>query len=705
MGIAFRLRDSGNGVRGGRRGVLPLPTADSRGCILLPNPRVRALFIPGAAVCPRDRGTDARAAGLRAAVRAATAAIAQLEAANLRLTADQAARALAVAIADAAAACLRDGAWSAVAATPSPQGMRALRQRHPVARDLLLVADREVVHPRLVSPLDAGDPAVPVAGACGTAVEQAEAEEFAGGAPRALATYRRCLAREDVAPITHARVLARVARAERRLGNERAAVEAYQVLASRHADVLDRFARPFGLVAALELHDLRPRDAGPLLRRARADLVSGRWDVSDEQARYFLDEAETRLGEALPQDVPAPFLRTLDIASTLRDALPLQGSPDEAGVQADDVLVEGRRTRVYHAAVGAAADQVRAVLVPDAAWVESHALPDVARRFGLPAGARVIAEALAAPPPGVIASADGALAPWRVWVPAAEARGAARWLPVVLQGAITLLVSGVLGLGVVLLVRDVRREQSVAQMRSQFVSAASHELRTPLAMILLYAQTLLEDVDADREERRGSYEIIAQESERLRHLLDKVLDFARIDAGRRSYRFVVADLDASVHAAVRLFEPHLLRRKFTLDADIAPIADVRHDPEAITGAVLNLLENAAKYSGTSREIHLRLAVRDDDAVIEVRDHGIGIPAEDLPHIGEQFFRSRLSSSIGGYGLGLYLVHHAMTAHGGRVDIASAPGEGSTFTLVLPRTGAPAPPAADAMGAARPERTS
>jgi two-component system phosphate regulon sensor histidine kinase PhoR len=316
----------------------------------------------------------------------------------------------------------------------------------------------------------------------------------------------------------------------------------------------------------------------------------------------------------------------------------------------------------------------------------------VARTFGLPPGTRVLTDESAAGAAGVVASADGALAPWRLWVPIEPATGPARWVPVVIQGAITLLVSGVLGLGVILLVRDVRREQSVAQMRSQFVSAASHELRTPLAMILLYAQTLLEDVDADREERRGSYEIIAEESERLRHLLDKVLDFARIDAGRRSYRFVVADLDDSVHAAVRLFEPHLLRRKFTLDADVTPVADVRHDPEAITGAVLNLLENAAKYSGLSREIHLRLVVRGEHAVIEVRDHGIGIPAEDLPHIGEQFFRSRLSTAIGGYGLGLYLVHHAMAAHGGRVDIASTPGQGSTFTLVLPRDGAAAVPA-------------
>ncbi len=620
-------------------------------------------------------------------VRRQQQAIVQLEAANLRLTADQAARALALRVADAAAACLRDAAWPAIVAAPSARAVRALRQRHPMSRDVLLVSDREIVYPRLVSPLDAGDATTSAGGDCGPSVEHAEGEEFAGRVRLALVAYRRCLARAEASPLVHARVLARVARAERRLGNQRAAFEAYQTLAMRHGDVPDRFARPFGLIAAIELHDLRPHEATPVLRRARAELASGRWDVSDEQARYFLDEAESRLGEKLPADVPAPFLRTLDVARSLRGALPLEATVGGAGAHGDDVLLEGRRTRVYHAAVGTPGT-VRAVLVPDLAWVESSVLPPLAREFGLPRGTRVLAGDAAGRVDGVVASADGALAPWRVWVPAAEARGPARWLPVALQGAITLLVSGVLAMGVALVVRDVRRDQSIAQMRSQFVSAASHELRTPLAMILLYAQTLLEDVDADREERRGSYEIIAQESDRLRHLLDKVLDFARIDAGRRSYRVVVADLDASVRAAVRLFEPHLLRRNFTLDADIAPIAAVRHDPEAITGAVLNLLENAAKYSGTSREIHLRLAERADDAVIEVRDHGIGIPAEDLPHIGEQFFRSRLSTSIGGYGLGLYLVHHAMAAHGGRVEIVSEPGEGSTFTLVMPRAVAP-----------------
>ncbi|BCS32119.1 hypothetical protein TBR22_A13280 [Luteitalea sp. TBR-22] len=617
-------------------------------------------------------------------VRRQQQAIAQLEQANRRLQAERTAASLAARVASAAAVALRDPAWSSGTAggQVTASAIRDIARRHPVARQLVLVDDREVRHPRLHTPLE-GDQ--PLEGpSCRPSVAEAEAAEFAGRPNVALGAYRSCLAR-TTAPGPRARLLARIARAERRSGDVARSVEVYATLARQHGDETDRFGRPFGLVAALELHDLEGSRHADLLRQARGDLVAGRWDVSDEQARYFLEELRGRLGSSLPSSAPAPFLDALAVARAVQASLPLQATGGPGDVAGDDVLLEGRRTRVYHAPV-AGPDGLRAVLVPDARWVEAEALPAVLRETGVAGPARLLGDLRAVPAVGVTASAEG-LAPWRLWL-APVADGAASRLPVVLQGVITLLVSGVLGLGVLLLVRDVRRERSLAQMRSQFVSAASHELRTPLAMILLYAQTLLEDVDADREERRGSYEIIAQESERLRHLLDKVLDFSRIDAGRRSYRFEVRDLDESVEAAVRLIEPQLSRRGFTLERDLAPVPGVRHDTEAITGAVLNLVDNAAKYSGTSRRIELRLSADLDEARIAVRDHGIGIPAEDLPRIGERFFRTALSSSIGGYGLGLFLVGHAMSAHGGRLEVTSAPGAGSTFTLVMPRRGAP-----------------
>lgn len=625
-------------------------------------------------------------------VRRQQQAIGQLEAANRRLQAEQAAASLAGRVASAAADCLRDDGWrDAVAGERvSPAALHAIARRHPVARQLLVVRDGEVLYPRLNAPVDLEAEDLP--DACGPTLGAAERAEFGGRLPEAVRLYTVCLQRATTSA-ARALVLARLARAERARGNAARALEAYATLASRHADDHDRFSRPFGLIAPLELHDLQPGQHAAVLRQARADLLAGRWNLSDEQARYFLEELAARIGALPPEAAPSPFLEVLDLAHALQAVLPLQAASTASGVVGEDVRLAGRRTRIHHALVTGTGPRAQALVVPDARWVERVALPAALREAGASGEARLLLDEPAPAVGGVLVSAEG-LAPWRLWIAPVRPDGSAR-LPVLLQGAITLLVSGVLGLGVLLLVRDVRREQALAQMRSQFVSAASHELRTPLAMILLYAQTLLEDVDADREERRGSYEIIAQESERLRHLLDKVLDFSRIDGGRRSYRFEAGDLHESVAAAVRLIEPQLTRRGFTLDQELAAVPAVRHDPEAITGAVLNLLENAAKYSGESRRIALRLEVDDEVVCIAVRDHGIGIAAEDLPRIGERFFRTARSSAIGGYGLGLFLVSHAMAAHGGRLEVASSPGEGSTFTLVMPRTGAPDPQEDDA----------
>lgn len=618
-------------------------------------------------------------------VRRQQQAIGQLESANRRLQAEQAASTLATRVAAAAARCLRDEGWRDVLAgeAVAPGALRAIARRHPVARQLLVVRDGELLYPRTSAPLDL-DLDEDDAG-CRPTIAAAERAEFGGRPQEAVRLYTACLRTASTSG-ARALLLARLARAERARGHAAQAIEAYVTLAARHADDHDRFSRPFGLIAPIELYDLQPGRHVEALRQARADLLGGRWNLTDEQARYFLEELGVRIGAPPAEATPAPFLEALDVAQAIQSALPLEAAGTATGVVGEDVPLSGRRTRIHHALVSGPTSRAQALVVPDAAWIERVALPAALREAGASGDARLLLDDPAQVPGGVLVSAEG-LAPWRLWVAPVRQDASAR-LPVLLQGAITLLVSGVLGLGVLLLVRDVRREQALAQMRSQFVSAASHELRTPLAMILLYAQTLLEDVDADREERRGSYEIIAQESERLRHLLDKVLDFSRIDGGRRSYRFEARDLDESVAAAVRLIEPQLLRRGFTLEQDVRSVPDVRHDPEAITGAVLNLLENAAKYSGDSRWIGLRVDVEGEEASIAVRDQGIGIPSEDLPRIGERFFRTARSSSIGGYGLGLFLVSHAMAAHGGRLEVTSSPGEGSTFTLVMPRSGAP-----------------
>jgi two-component system, OmpR family, phosphate regulon sensor histidine kinase PhoR len=121
-----------------------------------------------------------------------------------------------------------------------------------------------------------------------------------------------------------------------------------------------------------------------------------------------------------------------------------------------------------------------------------------------------------------------------------------------------------------------------------------------------------------------------------------------------------------------------------VETNLAPaLPAVVFDPDAVAQAVVNLLDNAAKYSGDSKFVGIRLQSEDSAAVFEVEDHGIGIPAEEREKIFQQFYRSRMPSGKGGYGLGLFLVKHIMDAHGGRVDVESEVGRGSRFRLVFP----------------------
>lgn len=240
-----------------------------------------------------------------------------------------------------------------------------------------------------------------------------------------------------------------------------------------------------------------------------------------------------------------------------------------------------------------------------------------------------------------------------------------------------------------LLWRNTRREVRIAEMRSQFVSSVSHELRTPLTSIRMFAELLqLRDPDNPVDAKtHGEYlDMIVNESERLTRLLNNVLDFSRIEHGQKSYRMETTRLDEVVIAAARTMEYPLAQQGFDLRVQMdGVVAPVEADRDALKQAILNLLTNAMKYSGKSRNIELRLAPDAGGAVIQVQDHGIGIPIGEQPHIFKKFYRARVpeNGAIAGTGLGLALVTHIAEAHGGSVDVESAPGMGSTFSIHLP----------------------
>jgi len=259
-----------------------------------------------------------------------------------------------------------------------------------------------------------------------------------------------------------------------------------------------------------------------------------------------------------------------------------------------------------------------------------------------------------------------------------------RWL---LLSAVLALAATV-GSGGYLLARDAARERRLSELRSDFVSGVSHELKTPLASIRLYAETLLMGRFRTEQERTDCLESIVQEGERLSRLVDNVLEFSRIEKGKKTYRLEPDDLAEIGRLCLDLFEYRLRAEGFRVDAEIPDrLAPLPLDRDAVTQAVLNLLSNAVKYSPNEKEVRLRIADADGEVLVEVADRGIGMSTEAQARVFESFYRvesEQLRAS--GSGLGLALVHHVMDGHGGRVDVESTPGAGSTFRLIFPRPG-------------------
>jgi len=249
-----------------------------------------------------------------------------------------------------------------------------------------------------------------------------------------------------------------------------------------------------------------------------------------------------------------------------------------------------------------------------------------------------------------------------------------------------LLVLSVTLFGAYLLWRDVRRDVRMAEMRSQFVSSVSHELKTPLTAIRMFAETLRLGRSRNLKTQAEYLDTIVSESQRLTRLLNNVLDFSKIEQGKRIYKPELTSLSEIIQASARAMKYPLSQQGFELNVHAEEgLPDVRVDKDALEQAILNLLNNAMKYSGESREIDLRLQRKDDQALIQVIDRGVGIDPREQTRIFEKFYRVPMPENerIVGTGLGLTLVSHIVKAHGGSIEVESEPGKGSTFSIYLP----------------------
>ncbi len=282
---------------------------------------------------------------------------------------------------------------------------------------------------------------------------------------------------------------------------------------------------------------------------------------------------------------------------------------------------------------------------------------------------------------------DGFVDLQAVWPPGRVV--ASTTTPAFLYGSALVVVLAAVLLAGHLVLRDVHREAATAEMRATFVASVSHELKTPLTSIRAHAETLLMGRARGAETTAQYLSAIVNESERLSRLVDSVLEFSRIEQGRKTYRMRATRLGDIVRAAAATMEYPLSQFGFTLTVtsdDAEPT--LAGDPEALTQALLNLLSNAMKYSGEARRIEVRTGTRDNEAFVDVVDHGIGIPREDRARIFERFhrIRSEATEGIAGAGLGLALALHVVEAHRGRIVVSSDVGRGSTFSVRIPLRG-------------------
>lgn len=242
---------------------------------------------------------------------------------------------------------------------------------------------------------------------------------------------------------------------------------------------------------------------------------------------------------------------------------------------------------------------------------------------------------------------------------------------------------------IALMLRTASREMKLTQMKADFVSNVSHELRTPLASIRVLAELLnLGRVkDSSKVREYGGY--IESEGRRLTQLINNILDFSRIESGRKAYNFEQANIKELVDGTLEAFSLQLTRNGFAIDYQALKKSypDVIIDPDAIALALNNLIDNAIKYSKEEKKIFIRLDHQENRINIAITDQGIGIPCEEQEKIFEKFYRvsTGLVHDVKGSGLGLSLVKHIVEAHDGEITVKSEPGKGSTFTIHLPVT--------------------
>lgn len=602
-----------------------------------------------------------------------------------------------------------------------------------VGQAFLLYRDEEPSYPRLMIP--SADPPREARRAAddplAVRIRRAEALEFVEGNPRAAAVVYRELSTLAEGRNMRAEMLAGQARCLQKAGDHKEAARVYGQIVNDYPDARAPSGLPLGLLARLQAVECHER-AGDLTGAARQaldlnrELLEKPTTLGEEQFKTYLSlaaeavdalfegEAGSRVSDELRREYAvlaglrserikawesAGLLGKQIIPELARKLAQSEGSrPDPfrftRNIEGQDLLV----LAVWVPGPGGEGAAGLLGVQIDGEHLSRAVFADAVGKAQLMEGAEVVLADLAGRPlsgerglsaAGPLATEyfEGGFPPWKI-----ELHRAATGGPGVLDirrnfyfwTILTLII--VLAFGAFLIARTISHEMEILKIKSDFVSSVSHEFKTPLTSIRALMERLAKGKVKDAAKMDQYFTIIAQDTDKLTRLVNNLLDFSKIEEGKKEYAFAETDLVRIVSDEVARFRKELVSEGPEISLEIAgEVPKLRADGDALARAVANLLSNAVKFTPPGKAVRVSLRRDPDNVVLEVGDEGIGIHPDELGKVFEKFFQGRnaIDRSARGTGLGLTLVKHIVEAHGGSVRVESRLGHGSTFSLVLP----------------------
>jgi signal transduction histidine kinase/tetratricopeptide (TPR) repeat protein len=544
---------------------------------------------------------------------------------------------------------------------------------------------------------------------------------------QAAASYQRLLARfADQG--SRSFILSRLGRCCEKAGNSQRALAAFQEILGAGRPELSSDGIPLELMAIIQMGDIhlklnRPAEAAASFLRLYEDLLTAKWALTRSRFEFYRERAEQQIQtiqarlkskevddrwSQLKSREAAGLRRMARLENIRRGIVPLilpglRASMDSrprfsrlSALPGGELLLVSYCSLNDSAVLGLviSPDQLTGQLLPvdpgpsilQAGWIirlEDESGRLVAGRELAPPRAQA-----AASPPSYSGAFENDFPPWNISIYRTGPDRSLRDFRV--RRAIYILLVAVvmtaLFLGGYLVIRSTAKEFELARLKSDFVATVSHDFRTPLTSIRYLAELLERGRVKDEERKREYFRTIGSESERLSRLVENILDFSKIEAGMKEFRMEGVDIGALMRDVATRFLGQATDKRVALETEIPEgLPWITADPEALSRAVLNLLDNAAKYSSDGPRIALRVRAEADGICLEIEDQGIGISPADQKKVFEKFFRSKAAtaSTVRGSGIGLTLVEHIIKAHGGRVALESELGQGTKVAIHLP----------------------